>query len=120
MRYVNAGHEPPLLVHQDGSIEPLENTGMPVAMLDVNPITISEVTLAPGDVLAVFSDGIPEATTDGQTFMGEEPVKETLREYRSKPLPEIRERIVKDVEEFLKGEPNSDDVTLMLLRRSAG
>jgi sigma-B regulation protein RsbU (phosphoserine phosphatase) len=118
MCYVNAGHEPPLLVRSSGKLESLDNTGMPVAMLEDIPIQTSEVNLDKGDLLAVFSDGIPEATTDGENFMGQEPVEQILTENKDEDLGTIRKKIVEKVDEFLNGEPNSDDVTLMLLRRS--
>ena len=75
--------------------------------------------MEPGDLLAIFSDGIPEATTTGDSFLGLEPVKEIVTKNHKEPLPELRKRLVSAVEDFLKGDPMSDDVTLMLMRRKA-
>jgi sigma-B regulation protein RsbU (phosphoserine phosphatase) len=117
--YVNAGHEPPILVRKGGKLESLENTGMPVAMLQESTFESAEATLEPGDLLTVFSDGIPEATTDGENFLGLEPVEKILAANSERGLPEIRRLITTEVETFLKGEHSSDDVTLMLIRRSS-
>jgi sigma-B regulation protein RsbU (phosphoserine phosphatase) len=78
------------------------------------------VTLDPGDLLTVFSDGIPEATPDSEHFLGLDPVTEILVERGTEDLSRIRASIVDAVHDFLKGEPASDDVTLLLLRRSSG
>jgi hypothetical protein len=117
LHYVNAGHEPPLVARADGPMDTLENTGMPVAMFEDLRMESREAELRPGDVLAVMSDGIPEATTDGESFFDSERVREILGEHRRKPLPEIRGQLISAVETFLRGEPVSDDVTLLLLRR---
>jgi sigma-B regulation protein RsbU (phosphoserine phosphatase) len=86
-------------------------------MIDEVVPTAADAQLRPGDLMAVFSDGIPEATTDGERFLGLDGVKDILVKHRGKPLPKIREEIVTAVADFLAGEPNSDDVTLLLLRR---
>jgi sigma-B regulation protein RsbU (phosphoserine phosphatase) len=119
LRYVNAGHEPPLLVRASGEIEALNSTGMPLAMMDELEAPSEQVVIEPGDLLAIFSDGIPEATTSGDTFYGHDAMKEVLRTQRDRPLPELRGNVVASVDAFLRGEPNSDDLTLMLLRRNA-
>jgi hypothetical protein len=118
LHYINAGHEPPLVVHADGSIDSLESTGLPIAMIE-DVVTIpADTVLRPGDLMFVFSDGIPEATVDGERFLGLDVVKSILVEHRGEPLPKIRERILARVSDFLAGEHNSDDVTLLLLRRN--
>jgi serine phosphatase RsbU (regulator of sigma subunit) len=117
-RYVNAGHEPPLVIGEDGDMRQLESTGMAMAMIEEPIFSVAETTLRPGDLVAVFTDGITEATTDGERFLGLEPIEELLVAHRRETLPEIRKRIVAAVEDYLGGEPTSDDVTLMLLRRS--
>lgn len=117
IRYVNAGHEPPKLVRTDGRIDELAPTGLPIAMVEDFILTCGEADLGPGDVLAVFSDGVTEATTDGESFLGAAPVRDILVRNRQEDLAEIRGRIVSTVDEFLAGVPTSDDVTLLLLRR---
>jgi len=90
-----------------------------VAMIEEPMFETAEAALAPGDLVAVFSDGIPEATTDGERFLGLESVKETLCALRGEGLPRIREQIIGEVQRFLGGESTSDDLTLILLRRRA-
>ncbi|MEJ2722057.1 MAG: SpoIIE family protein phosphatase, partial [bacterium] len=118
LQYVNAGQEPPLLVRKDGSVEKLAATGMPVGLIEDLTFNSGETTLEPGDLLMIVSDGIPEATTNGERFFGMEPVHKILDAKRNDPLPEIREGILTAVGAFLGDQPNSDDVTLLLLRRS--
>jgi len=115
--YVNAGHDPPLLVRKSGEIVQLASTGLPVAMLPSITVGSGEVRMEPGDLLMVFSDGIPEATPDSENFLGLEPVEEILVQHRGESLGAIREEIVNAVNGFLKGEPASDDVTMLFLRR---
>jgi hypothetical protein len=118
LHYVNAGHEPPLILHADGTFSELDSTGLPIAMIEEVIPMAADAELRPGDLMTVFSDGIPEATTDGDRFLGLDVVKDILVKHRDEPLEAIREHIVTAVAEFLAGEPNSDDVTLLLLRRS--
>ena len=117
LTYVNAGHELPLIVRADGRIDNLQPSSPPVGMLPEFPCQATTETLAPGDLLVIFSDGIPEATIDGEDFLGLDPVKAILTERREQPLAEISTAIGDAVTQFLKGGHASDDVTLMLLRR---
>jgi sigma-B regulation protein RsbU (phosphoserine phosphatase) len=118
LTYFNAGHEPPrLLRHGGDEIELLDSTGRPVGLLPFGDFDVEKVTLEPGDVLSIFSDGIPEATRDGNDFLGDKPVDDAMREFRLSPLKEMRETILNAVHGFLTPSEASDDVTLMLLRR---
>jgi sigma-B regulation protein RsbU (phosphoserine phosphatase) len=118
LRYVNAGHEPPLVVRADGTLDMLDSTTLPMAMIEDIPLEISEMTLGRGDSVAIFSDGIPEATTNGERFLGLDGVKEALVTNRTESLAALRGRVVALVEGFLAGGRASDDVTLLMLRRS--
>jgi serine phosphatase RsbU (regulator of sigma subunit) len=118
MNYVNAGHEPPLIYHTDGTSDALASTGLPIAMMEDAMLEGAETTVRPGDLIAVFSDGIPEATLDGESFLDLDPVKQILESQRNGSLADIRTSIVDTVSSFLGGKPASDDVTLMLLRRA--
>ncbi len=117
IRYVNAGHEPTLVVRENGQVDAFDSTTLPFAMIEEIPLIESEVTIAPGDLMVIFSDGIPEATTSGETFLGLDAVKRVLTEKRAEALPEVRSSLVGIVESFLAGAPASDDVTLLMLRR---
>jgi hypothetical protein len=117
VRYVNAGHEPPILLRAGGEIVRLPSTGMPIAMLEEMTVECAEIGLGPGDLLAVFSDGVPEATTTGENFYGIDRLQDILVAGRNDDLPSIRRRVVSSIESYLQGETNSDDVTLVLLRR---
>ncbi len=117
LSYVNAGHELPLIIRGDGRVDELESCSPPVGVLPEFPCRIGVAALEPGDLMAIFSDGIPEATLDGEAFLGIEPVKSILVEMRERPLVEISDAIGGAVDGFLKGGHASDDVTLLLLRR---
>ena len=117
LTYVNAGHEPPLISRQDGTLEDLGPTGPPIAMLPDALWRMEQTVLAPGDLLAVFSDGIPEATLEGEDFLGLEPMRSVLIGHREDPLDWISDTVGEQVREFLHGNPPSDDVTMMLVRR---
>jgi serine phosphatase RsbU (regulator of sigma subunit) len=115
--YVNAGHNPPMIVRADGHIEELASTGLPIAMVPNVTWTVGETSLEPGELMAIFSDGIPEATLDGESFLGEDALKECFLRRRTATLEEIQADVLALVDKHLQGQPNSDDLTLMLLRR---
>jgi len=121
LTYFNAGHEPPRLLRAGGDeISLLDSTGRPTGLLPFGDFEVEKVNIDPGDVLSIFSDGIPEATRDGNDFLGDEPVDAAMREFRAEPLKQMRESILGAVQSFLTPSEASDDVTLMLLRRSVG
>lgn len=115
-RYVNAGHPEPHIVRGNEQ-RTLEATGIPVGMLPDFPWTEGEATVAPGELLAVFSDGIPEAQ-HGAQFFDDVRVRAALREAESEPdLARSADRVIARIDEFAAGEHRADDVTLVLLRR---
>jgi serine phosphatase RsbU (regulator of sigma subunit) len=120
LRYFNAGHEPPLIRRAaTGEVEDLDSTGRPIALLPWGEFGVDETVIEPGDVFAVFSDGIPEATSDGEDFFGIEPVIGFMKDLGLGPLSGIREAILDGIEKMLGKAQASDDVTLMLVRRKA-
>jgi sigma-B regulation protein RsbU (phosphoserine phosphatase) len=118
LTYANHGQELPILVRSTGRIDKLESTGMPVALFEDLPVETATVHLNPGDLLAVFSDGIPEATRDGTEYFGIEPLEDILRRSRTNPLPAICAEVRAAVSEFVHGRQSSDDITLLLVRRA--
>jgi serine phosphatase RsbU (regulator of sigma subunit) len=115
-RYVNAGHPEPHVLRA-GKLRTLAATGIPLGMLPDFPWTEGETVLEPGELLALFSDGIPEAQ-HGTEFFEFERVAESLREAeRETDLARAADRVIARIDAFAAGEHRADDVTLVLLRR---
>ncbi len=116
LHYCNAGHNPPLIVGPAGLRE-LAATGIPVAMLEQFPYEAATATLAPGETLALYTDGIPEAMC-GREFYGDERLAAMLRGAgRDVALGVTAQALLADVDAFAAGTPRADDVTLLLVRR---
>lgn len=116
MRYVNAGHPEPHVL-RGGSLRTLEATGIPVGMMSDFPWTEGETVVRNGELLALFSDGIPEAQ-HGEEFFDFERVAVALRAAESeRDLEQAANRVIASIDEFAAGEHRADDVTLVLLRR---
>jgi serine phosphatase RsbU (regulator of sigma subunit) len=117
LEYVNAGHPPPCIV-SGGTLRELEATGVPFGILPDFAYTQASTTLEPGSMLAIFSDGIPEAQC-GEAFFDEERLHAALLAAApSGDLASARRAIVERVDAFLAGERRTDDLTLFLLRRA--
>jgi serine phosphatase RsbU (regulator of sigma subunit) len=118
LTYVNAGHNAPLLVDANG-VRDLPADGVPIAILPDFPYASRTVDLGPGELFALFTDGIPEAQR-GEEFFGDERLVAAFRELHASPtLEDVAEGVVRKVEGYLGGAPRSDDVTLLLLRRKS-
>ncbi len=117
LTYVNAGHNPGLLVHPDGEIDHLTSAGPPIGLLPSADYEERTVQIAPGDLLVLYTDGITEAANpDGDEF-GTERLGAVCAGHRELPLEELAGEIEAALVEFAAGEPFADDRTLVLLRR---
>ncbi len=112
--YSNCGHNPPMLVRQGGAVERLEATATVVGLFERWICDTGRVRMAPGDLLAVFSDGVSEAMRGEEEF-GEARLLEALRSEIGRPAGEMVERILAQVQEFSAG-VLSDDLTLLIAR----
>jgi len=117
LEYVNAGHNPPCVVRADGTVESLAPTGMPVALVGEGTWTTRTLTLGPGEVLALFTDGIPEAWNADEEEYGDERLLALLRSLRGREAAAIRDAVLADLRGFVGEASASDDVTLVLVRR---
>lgn len=119
VEYTNAGHNPPYVVRADGTVDTLPMSENIVAgMFDDFTFTQSTLQLAKGDMLVLFTDGVTEAfNTSGEMF--DEKGLETTLENKGagKSSHDICQEILKDVNDFSGKEPQSDDITLMAIRR---
>ncbi len=116
--YVNAGHNLPIMVRVDGTIDECAPTGMPVGMMDGSSYTTGEITLGRGDFFTLFSDGIPETLKLDDEEYGEDNFKDLLVKQRSGDLQELFEILQQELKEFRGEAEIGDDVTLLTLRRN--
>ena len=114
--YCNAGHNPPIVVRSDGATEILQGKGTVLGILPELGYEEQSTTLGRGDLLAVFSDGLPEATSPAGEEFGEARLAETLREHRDKEATAIVDAILDRINEWSDGAPPADDVTLVVAR----
>ena len=74
------------------------------------------MTLEPGDMVYLYTDGVTEATDTGNQLYGEERLLNHLNAEKEKPLEEILHGIKADIDVFVKGAPQFDDITMLVLR----
>jgi phosphoserine phosphatase RsbU/P len=118
LQYANAGHNYPLLVKADSSVMGLAGHAMVLGILDSVTYQAFETQLAPGDMLALFSDGVTEARTakDQQEF-GEQRLAGFLAARRDQPVAKIIDELVNYVRTWTGQPAFADDFTVVLVRR---
>lgn len=117
LTYVNAGHNPPLLVRADGAVERLERGGLAFGLFDWARYEAGEVELRPGDTLVAYSDGVSETTApDGEEF-GPARIAAIARAGRRLEAGAIERRVRQEIDAFAAGDHPSDDRTLIVLKR---
>jgi len=117
LEYVNAGHPSAFVVIGD-ELRELESTGVPFGVLPGFDYAAGKTTLRPGEMLALYSDGVPEAQR-GEELFGDPRLHEALRALGSMAALEgVRRGLLARVDEFLDGAPRTDDLTLLLVRRA--
>jgi phosphoserine phosphatase RsbU/P len=114
--YINAGHNNPILRRASGQIERLDVGGLPFGILPEASYNSASVTLAPGDWLLIFTDGLVEAENGRQEEYGEARVLAELEAGRSSTPAECLKRLMSSLDLFVGNTPQHDDVTCMLLK----
>lgn len=122
LHYVNAGHEPPVIVEPNGKVQHLASTGPPVGLLPGAEFETGSAEIPPGGLLAAWSDGIPEAhivreDVQPDMFGDHESVPSILASLQDRTIEAIPQEIFARVDGFLDGNGAPDDRTLLLLRR---
>ena len=117
LRYVNAGHNPPLLLRGGtGEVALLKTRGIAMGVLEEAEMEEGEVELSEGDVVVLYTDGVTEATDAAGEQFGVERLLLLAKEHRSLPAAALVEEIAGAVLAFSEGEPQFDDITLVVLK----
>jgi sigma-B regulation protein RsbU (phosphoserine phosphatase) len=119
LRYCNAGHERPLLVRADGRVERLTEGGLALGVLESFPYGEGRAMLDRGDLLVIYSDGIPEATDELGNFFGEDRLLACLKANAALPAPALMQAVIEAVRGHERGTARADDLTIVIVRRLA-
>ncbi len=116
LNFVNAGHNPAILMRASGKTELLSSGSMLLGAFDFAEYQAHETKLEPGDVLVIFSDGVTEAANAANQLFGDQRLEELVKKSAGLSAKDIKERIEQAVVTFTRGLPQSDDITLIALK----
>ncbi len=115
----NGGHGYPIIVRADGGLEEITESSMLIGMFDQAQYSDAGLRLGTGDLLVIFSDGVEEAFNTDQEEFGLGRTRDCLRENRQKSAEEIYTELVRTVSEFRGDAEQSDDITMIVVKRTA-
>ncbi|HXU09718.1 MAG TPA: SpoIIE family protein phosphatase [Blastocatellia bacterium] len=118
LAYSNGGHNPPMMVRQNGDVERLETGGLPIGMMQGVAYEQAIVTFEPGDVLVIYSDGITESVNEREEEFEEERLIEVVKNNAGRSASGIRDRIDEALSRFVGTTAPVDDMTLMIIKRT--
>ena len=114
--YINCGHNNPILRRGNGSVERLDVGGLPIGIQSEARYESASVTLAPGDWLIIFTDGLVEAENAHQDEYGETRLLATIAAGVASTPAEMLNRLMAELDLFVGNTPQHDDVTCLLVK----
>jgi sigma-B regulation protein RsbU (phosphoserine phosphatase) len=117
LHYSNAGHENPFLFGTNASPDRLETGGTVLGVVENFPFEEDAVSLAAGDLLVIFSDGITEAFDTSDNQFGENQLAEVIAKHKDEPASAIINHIIEAVRQHAGAAPQADDLTLVVIKR---
>ncbi len=118
LQFVNAGHNDPLLLDDQGRVQPLKDGTVMLGIIEPLPmLAVGEVQVPPRSLLFLYTDGLTEVFDGAGREFGEEGVLDTLRGHRYLPLARLHDTLMEKIEAFGEGAGKfADDVTLVSCR----
>jgi sigma-B regulation protein RsbU (phosphoserine phosphatase) len=120
LKYINAGHNTPIVARADGSVEQLDSGGLPLGLMGFAEYESATITLAQGDAIIVYSDGVSEANNLNEDEFGMDRLKDVIRANIDRPASGIRDKIESALSDFTGTAPANDDITLVIVKRAVG
>jgi sigma-B regulation protein RsbU (phosphoserine phosphatase) len=116
LKYVNAGHNPPILL-RNNTIKKLDKGGIILGVMKTfNPYIFEEVDLHKDDILVLYTDGVSEAMNNQGEEFGEDKLEEAANALKKNSAGEILDGIKQEVQNFAQGNAQSDDITMIILK----
>lgn len=114
LTYANAGHNPPLLVGNSG-VQQLRNTGIPLGIEDSASWQAETTTVAPGDTLLLYTDGVPEAQNRAGQFFDMARLIANIERHAGQNAETVEAALIREIDAFVDGAPQADDQTLLVV-----
>jgi serine phosphatase RsbU (regulator of sigma subunit) len=114
--YVNAGHIPPLIVRAQGGVDRLESSNFPLGLLPRVEFTSDRVQVYPGDLIVTTSDGVTEAQNAAGDLFGDARLLSVLQTCSGQSVDDVVRRILASIREHVGTAPQSDDLTVTIVR----
>lgn len=115
--YVNAGHNPPLWVKRDGTLERLTRTAVALGVLINDAVEQRTIQLEAGDSLLLYTDGLTESFNAEGTFYGEARLRESIQSSECASASDLLDVVEKSLLNFVQDMPAADDLTMLVVRR---
>ncbi len=119
MTYSNAGHDWPFHIATDASFNRLQIGGLMLGLFEEFHFEDAQISFNPGDLLVIQSDGISEAMNTRQEEFGEDRLQALLLANKELSVSEIIDLVVREVRKHAGANPQSDDITIMAIKRTA-
>jgi sigma-B regulation protein RsbU (phosphoserine phosphatase) len=119
LSFINAGHNPPLIVHAAGTTENLAAGGLPLGIRPDADYREGHTQLQPSDVLVIYSDGVSEAVSPQGEEFGTQRLYDVVSRNLEASAAGIRDRIEAALTKWAQGTPAADDITLVIVKRQA-
>jgi PAS domain S-box-containing protein len=117
LTYVNAGHNPPLMYRcRTKTFKELMPTGIFLGGLEHQVYSSRTVEIGAGDIIVLYTDGITESINGEEEMFGEDRLRTIIQEHSGLPAKGILEKILEEVNSFAVGQPQFDDITLMVIK----
>ncbi|MGB7208887.1 MAG: SpoIIE family protein phosphatase [Pyrinomonadaceae bacterium] len=117
LKYINAGHNPPLIGRVDGTIVQLSSGGFPLGIMPTAEFEMGETILNPGESLVVYSDGVSEANNIKDEEFGMERLSAVIQNNLSSSASGMRDKVESALSAFTLTAPANDDITLVIVKR---
>jgi len=117
LRYINAGHNPPLIGRSNGMIEQLSSGGFPLGILPMAEFEVGETRLGNGESLIVYSDGVSEANNLNEEEFGLDRLIEVVRRNLAASASGMRDKVESALSSFTQTAPANDDITLVIVKK---
>jgi serine phosphatase RsbU (regulator of sigma subunit) len=117
LKYINAGHNPPIVGRADGKVEQLDAGGFPLGLMPAAEYEVGSVHLASGDSLVIYSDGVSEANNLNEDEFGMERLTDVISKNIKASASGMRDKIESALSDFTQTAPANDDITLVIVKR---